>query len=486
MHLTYHKKKLHLGSENRLMFSSEFSGASPPEQKPPERSHLLGRPSHAPTVQWYVSEQGEATLKYLIEELSQIATSEVKMSRSKVTQDISVSFAYHGQGWEASFPFDFPQSSATLICNGKERQKVGGDTFESAVKGILGVLVSSVNRPRAPSQENPAYEPGVQWYSGDHGEEDLRYLFNELSMIADGELSMSRKTDTQDITMKFERNGQTWQVQFPSNFPRSRASLMRNGQTHGKIGGEDVKASVEALVTHILSEEEPATEAIAPVAQRGTTQWYAGDKGEAALKRVYDELKENADGEVKMSRDTDTQDIKMRLEYHGQRWQVIYPHNFPGSAATLHRNGEEYVKVGGNSVETAATAIVNHISGHGHTEMPACAHAQWYSGDQGQASLRYVYEELGRIADDEVQMSRDTDTKDITLSFNRHGQQWMIRFPSIFPRSKANLIFNGQVHAEAGGNTLETAVTAIKNRILSVDQPGAKTLYWKRTSCIPS
>ena len=484
-----------MGSESRL-FSFVFSGASPPEQKPPERSHLLGRPSHAPTVQWYLSEQGEAALKYVFDELSQIATSEVKMSRSKVTQDISVRFAYDGQGWEALFPFDFPQSKATLVCNGKERQKVGGDAFESAVKGIIGVLISSVNRPLTPSQENPAYEPCVQWYSGDHGEEDLRCVFNELSRIADGEVSMSRKTDTQDITMNFERNGQTWKVQFPPNFPRSKANLMRNGQAHWKIGGEDVKASVEALLTHILSEKEPAaTEAIAPAVPRSTTQWYAGDKGEAALKRVYNGLKENADGEVKMSRDTDTQDIKMRLEYHGQRWQVIYPHNFPRSPATLHRNGEEYVKVGGKSVETAVTAIVNHISGHGHTEimdevcmseMPTCAHAQWYSGDQGQASLRYVYEELGRIADDEVHMSRDTDTKDITLSFNRHGQQWAITFPSIFPSSKANLIFNGEVHAEAGGSTLKTAVTAIKNCILSVDQPGAKTLYWKRTSCIPS
>ena len=483
-----------MGGERRL-FSFVFSGVSPPEQKPPERSHLLGRPSHAPTVQWYVSEQGEAALKYVFDELSQIATSEVKMSRSKVTQDISVRFAYDGQGWEALFPFDFPQSRATLVCNGKERQKVGGDTFESAVKGIIDVLVSSVNRPLASSQENPAYEPCVQWYSGDHGEEDLRCVFNELSRIADGEVSMSRQTDTQDITMKFERNGQTWKVQFPPNFPRSKANLMRNGQAHWKIGGKDLKTSVEALITHILSEKEPATEAIASAAQRGTTQWYAGDKGEAALKRVYNGLKENADGEVKMSRDTDTQDIKMRLEYHGQIWQVTYPHNFPGSPATLHRNGEEYVKVGGNSVEAAATAIVNHISGHGHTEimdevymseMPACANAQWYSGDQGQASLRYVYEELGGIADDEVQMSRDTDTKNITLRFNRHGQQWAIRFPSIFPSSKANLIFNGEVHGEAGGSTLKTAVTAIKNRILSVDQPGAKTLYWKRTSCIPS
>ena len=77
------------------------------------------------------------------------------------------------------------------------------------------------------------------------------------------------------------------------------------------------------------------------------------------------------------------------------------------------------------------------------------------AGDQGEASLKYVFQQLAQIADGDVRMSRNTNTQDITLSFERHGQQWQVKLPSNFPSFNARLIFNGDVCAEVGGNTLE-------------------------------
>ena len=86
-------------------------------------------------------------------------------------------------------------------------------------------------------------------------------------------------------------------------------------------------------------------------------------KGKAALKYVYNELKKIADGEMKMRRNIDSQDVKLILYNQEQKWQVTFPPNFPRSHATLDRNGEECGKVGGESVETATSAIINHIAG---------------------------------------------------------------------------------------------------------------------------
>ena len=200
-----------------------FTVVASPKQKPPERSHLLGNPGYTPGVHWYVGEQGELDLKHVFNELSQVADSDVNMSRNTVTQDVSMSFTYHGQEWKVTFPFNFPRSEATLRSDGEERRKIGGDTVESAVRGMISLLVSSMNRPLPRGQGQPAHKAGDQWYSGVQGEADLKFVFDELTRIADEEVKMTRKTDTQDITLSFERQGKAWKVKFPAEFPRSKA-----------------------------------------------------------------------------------------------------------------------------------------------------------------------------------------------------------------------------------------------------------------------
>ena len=467
-----------------------FTVVASPKQKPPERSHLLGNPGYTPGVHWYVGEQGELDLKHVFNELSQVADSDVNMSRNTVTQDVSMSFTYHGQEWKVTFPFNFPRSEATLRSDGEERRKIGGDTVESAVRGMISLLVSSMNRPLPRGQGQPAHKAGDQWYSGVQGEADLKFVFDELTRIADEEVKMTRKTDTQDITLSFERQGKAWKVKFPAEFPRSKARLLKEREEYGKIGGDNMNIAVDAIIRRILSAKDPAADMFAKSPQNAAIQWYAGDEGEAALKYVYNELKKIADGEMKMRRNIDSQDVKLILYNQEQKWQVTFPPNFPRSHATLDRNGEECGKVGGESVETATSAIINHIAGlrcadnEDKVDMfGPPAGAQWYAGDQGEASLKYVFQQLAQIADGDVRMSRNTNTQDITLSFERHGQQWQVKLPSNFPSFNARLIFNGDVCAEVGGNTLETAVSAIKNRISSVDQPAAKTFYWKAVSC---
>lgn len=308
---------------------------------------------------------------------------------------------------------------------------------------------------------NPVRTQNVQWYIGGEGEAALKYVFDELAQIADGDVNMSRDKVTQDISMNFMHRGREWVVKFPPNFPRSKARLSSNGEERGESGGDTVQLAVRRMISVLISS----------LHQQNDVQWYADDEGEADLKHVFDELKRIADGEVKMRRKTDTQDVTLKFERQGQAWQVKFPFNFPRSPATLVKNGEELRTVGGNTIETATGAIINHIIG------------QWYATDEGEDDLRYVFDELKQIADDDVEMSRNTDTQDITFSLERHGNQWQVKFPSDFPSSNAKLTFKGDVYAAVGGDSLEVAVSAIKNRISSVDNPAAKTVFWKAVAC---
>ena len=306
---------------------------------------------------------------------------------------------------------------------------------------------------------NPVGTRDVQWYVG--GDGALKYVFDELTQIADGDVNMSRNTTTLDISMNFMHRGQEWIVKFPPNFPRSEARLSSDGEERGEVGGDTVQIAVRRMINVLIP----------LMHQPNDVQWYTGDEGEADLKHVHDGLKRIADGEVKMRRKRDTQDITLSFERQGQTWQVKFPSNFPRSHVTLVKNGEELRTVGGKTVETATGAIINRIIG------------QWYATDEGEAALRYVFDELKKIADDDVEMSRNTNTQDISLSLERHGEQWQVKFPSDFPGSNAKLTFQGDVYAVVGGDSLEAAVSAIKNRISSVDNPAAKSVFWKVVSC---
>ncbi|XP_078371471.1 uncharacterized protein LOC144655131 [Oculina patagonica] len=92
---------------------------------------------------------------------------------------------------------------------------------------------------------------------------------------------------------------------------------------------------------------------------------------------------------------------------------------------------------------------------------------QWYAGTQGEKALEYVFDKFTNIADSGVEMSRETDTQDITLNFKYQGQHLQVNFPYNFPRS-SSLITSGGDRIVIGGDTTETAVSAIINSISSV------------------
>ena len=69
---------------------------------------------------------------------------------------------------------------------------------------------------------------------------------------------------------------------------------------------------------------------------------------------------------------------------------------------------------------------------------------QWYSGEEGNKKLKRVFKDIEEIALGNVNMSRDTVTQDISLSFtdNLRRSKWEIKFPSSFPARGALLIEN--------------------------------------------
>lgn len=307
----------------------------------------------------------------------------------------------------------------------------------------------------------------VQWYVGDQGEQDLKYIFNKLTAIADGEVQMSRRKETQNLSMSFQRHGQQWQVSFPSDFPRSNASVFSNGDFCAVVGGDSVRTAVRAIISKINHSPAVGTHG------NPTNQWYGGEQGETILKYVFNELINISDSEVKMSRKKDTQDVSMKFERFGQHWKVKFPSNFPRSDASLFINREFDSMVGGDTVEAAVRAIIHRISSlyqssGGHPTCPP--DAQWYEGEKGEATLKFVFSELTKIAHGDVQMSRRTDNQDITMCFCRQGQEWQVTFPSNFPSSEATLSINRRVNSTIGGNNVEDAVCAIVHHITSLDQ----------------
>ncbi|KAJ7383729.1 hypothetical protein OS493_026260 [Desmophyllum pertusum] len=212
---------------------------------------MRGNAAPKMAIQWYLGEEGESALKYIFDELRRIADGEVKMSRKTDTQDLTLSFEHEENEWQVKFPSNFPRSNASLSTNGEIYAMVGGDTMETAVNAIINSISSSARQPHAQMGDNPAHMAAVQWYAGEEGEADLKYIVDELESIADGEVKMSRKTDTQDLTLRFQCQGQGWEVKFPSNFPRSNASLSINGEIRAMIGGDTVENAVSAMVNRI-------------------------------------------------------------------------------------------------------------------------------------------------------------------------------------------------------------------------------------------
>lgn len=103
---------------------------------------------------------------------------------------------------------------------------------------------------------------------------------------------------------------------------------------------------------------------------------------------------------------------------------------------------------------------------------------QWYSGEKGTSKLQDVLGKLQEIAQQEkVDMSRDRDTQDITLSFTdkRRARKWEVKFPAQFPSVGAVVIgYQGTTsrpmnehRIAAGDRNVNTAVSKIVNYIES-------------------
>lgn len=94
---------------------------------------------------------------------------------------------------------------------------------------------------------------------------------------------------------------------------------------------------------------------------------------------------------------------------------------------------------------------------------------QWYSGDEGRQMLQKVLKDIKEIALGDVDMSRDTKTHDISLSFidKRKRNKWQIRFPQAFPTEGAFLIKNPGTHQQKQKlqGTSDKAPRAVMNMI---------------------
>ena len=332
---------------------------------------------------------------------------------------------------------------------------------------------------------NPTPVAADQWYTGTQGEQVLKYIFSKFTSIADTEVKMSRRTDIQDVTLSFEAHGQLWHVTFPNNFPRSNASLS-NGENWTMIGGDTVETAVDAILNHISSVQLRGDQMSGNPARVAADQWYAGEQGEAALKLVLDKFTNIADSaRVNMGRTTDTQNVTLTFERHGQEWQVAFPNNFPRSSASLTCLGELKTRIGGDTIDIAVSAMIDRISS---LDQPsdACwnstpqvaAHDQWYVGEKGETTLKYIFDQLRGIADSEVRMTRKSDTRDLTLNFRYEGQDWQLEFPFNFPRSYVSLSTNGEVRAVVGGSMVKTAIKAIIAHIRDSRPPSMAVNQW--------
>ena len=327
----------------------------------PKGTLIHGGAAQVTTEQWYESIQGEAALRHVLDELTNFADSEVNMSRQKGTHDVTLSFTRDGHHWEIRFPPDFPRSEVNLS-NGELSKIVSGDNINTAVQAMISAIIEEQTTWADRNLVPVARINAEQWYAGDQGEAALRFVSQELRNITDSELRISREKDTHDVTLTLECKGQHWEIRFPSNFPKSNASLFKSGDFYAMAGGDQLETAVREITNRIKFFDQPFPEMCGNSTSVTTEQWYTGDSGEAALRYVFDALRKIADGEVKMRRSTDTRDITLSLRRRGRECTIIFPYNFPKSNASVSTNREDYIMIGGNNVENAVSALINHIT----------------------------------------------------------------------------------------------------------------------------
>lgn len=98
--------------------------------------------------------------------------------------------------------------------------------------------------------------------------------------------------------------------------------------------------------------------------------------------------------------------------------------------------------------------------------------SQWYADERGQEKLRQVFEKMKEIAyRGEVEMTRDTHTHDMAMSFTSEGyKKWEVKFCRNFPYDGASVTYKSQAFTQTpypihGDATVEKVLGEIKHHI---------------------
>ena len=153
----------------------------------------------------------------------------------------------------------------------------------------------------------------------------------------------------------------------------------------------------------------------------------------------------------------------------------------PGNSGTQHRLPATGREMRGNPVYVRSNQPpVSHFQQYPvHTRQPQVQDAhtslsQWYANESGEEKLKLVFLKMKEMAmREEVEMSRDTRTHDMSMSFNDkyRNRKWEVKFSAYFPHDGALVTNKSQAlpHAPyrtSGGEIVEKAVEDIKRYIL--------------------
>ena len=156
--------------------------------------------------------------------------------------------------------------------------------------------------------------------------------------------------------------------------------------------------------------------------------------------------------------------------------------NYPqGNVREQHRLPATGPEMRGNPVYVRSNQPpVSHFQQYPlHTRQPQVQDAhtsliQWYANESGEEKLKLVFLKMKEMAmRNEVEMSRDTRTHDMSMSFNDkyRNRKWEVKFSAYFPHDGALVTNKSQAlpHAPyrtSGGESVEKAVEDIKRYIL--------------------
>ena len=154
----------------------------------------------------------------------------------------------------------------------------------------------------------------------------------------------------------------------------------------------------------------------------------------------------------------------------------------PGNSGTQHRLPATGREMRGNAVHVPSNQPpVSHFQQYPvHTRQPQVqdvhtSSIQWYANESGEEKLKQVFLKMKDMAvRDQVEMSRDTYTHDMSMSFidKYHNRNWEVKFPTYFPRGGAFVTNKSQVLTHApypyrisGSESVEKVVEDIKRYV---------------------